>query len=58
MPTAWAQVGNAKCGDIMKMYLKIKDGVIDGCEVRDLWLRQRHCLLLHGHGDDQGEDHR
>ena len=23
------QVGNAKCGDIMKMYLKIKDGVID-----------------------------
>ena len=23
------QVGNAKCGDIMKMYLKIKDGIID-----------------------------
>ena len=22
------QVGNAKCGDIMRMYLKIKDGVI------------------------------
>ena len=22
-------VGNAKCGDIMKMYLKIKDGVIE-----------------------------
>ncbi|HOQ76236.1 MAG TPA: iron-sulfur cluster assembly scaffold protein, partial [Thermoclostridium sp.] len=22
------QVGNAKCGDIMKMYLKIEDGVI------------------------------
>ena len=22
------EVGNAKCGDIMKMYLKIKDGVI------------------------------
>ena len=29
MPTAWGQVGNAKCGDIMKMYLKIKDGVIE-----------------------------
>ena len=51
------QVGNAKCGDIMKMYLKIKDGVI-GCEIRDLWLRQRHRLLLHGYGDDQGQDHR
>ena len=23
------EVGNAKCGDIMKMYLKISDGVID-----------------------------
>lgn len=23
------EVGNAKCGDIMKMYLKVKDGVID-----------------------------
>ena len=23
------EVGNARCGDIMKMYLKIKDGVID-----------------------------
>jgi len=23
------QVGNAKCGDIMRMYLKIKDGVIE-----------------------------
>ena len=23
------QVGNAKCGDIMKIYLKIKDGVIE-----------------------------
>ena len=22
------QVGNAKCGDIMKMYLKIEDGII------------------------------
>lgn len=23
------EVGNAKCGDIMKIYLKIKDGVVD-----------------------------
>ena len=23
------EVGNAKCGDIMKIYLKIKDGVIE-----------------------------
>ena len=23
------EVGNAKCGDIMKMYIKVKDGVIE-----------------------------
>ena len=23
------EVGNAKCGDIMKMYLKIKDGIVE-----------------------------
>ena len=25
---AIGEVGNAKCGDIMKMYLKIKDGIV------------------------------
>ena len=28
---AVGQVGNAKCGDIMKMYMKIEDGVIVDC---------------------------
>lgn len=27
-------VGNAKCGDIMKMYLKIEDGVIVDCSFK------------------------
>ena len=27
-PDGVGQVGNAKCGDIMKMYLKIKDNII------------------------------
>ena len=26
------EVGNAKCGDIMKMYIKVKDGVITDCK--------------------------
>ncbi len=26
------EVGNAKCGDIMKMYLKIEDGIIVDCK--------------------------
>ena len=28
-PDGVGQVGNAQCGDIMKMYLKIKDNVIE-----------------------------
>ena len=28
-PDAVGEVGNAVCGDIMKMYLKIKDGLIE-----------------------------
>ncbi len=28
------QVGNAKCGDIMKMYVKIEDGVIVDCKFK------------------------
>lgn len=28
-PDGVGEVGNAKCGDIMKMYLKIEDGVIE-----------------------------
>lgn len=41
IPATWArsktqtgvgEVGNAKCGDIMKMYLKIDDGII--CDVK------------------------
>ena len=26
------QVGNAKCGDIMRMYIKVKDGIITDCK--------------------------
>ena len=26
------EVGNAKCGDIMKMYIKVKDGIITDCK--------------------------
>ena len=32
---AVGQVGNLKCGDIMKMYLKIEDGIIV-----DVWMRK------------------
>ena len=28
------EVGNAKCGDIMRMYIKVKDGVITDCKFK------------------------
>ena len=48
------QVGNAKCGDIMRMTLKIDDGVITDAKFTTFgWLRHRH--QLHRHRDDQGQ---
>ncbi len=48
------EVGNAKCGDIMKMYIKVKDGVLID-EIQYLRLRLRHCCQLYGHRNDQGQ---
>ena len=36
------EVGNAKCGDIMKIYLKIDN----------IWLWQCDCIQFHGNGND------
>ncbi len=42
-------VGNAKCGDIMRMYLDIDDERRHpGGEVQDLWLRRCRCDEQHG----------
>ena len=49
------EVGNPKCGDIMRMYLKIENNVI--VDVKFLWLRCRHCHQQHGHRPHQGQDH-
>ena len=34
------EVGNAKCGDIMKMYIKVKDGIIE-----DAWKTEKFLQL-------------
>ena len=41
------EVGNAKCGDIMKIYLKIKDGIID-VEAARHGLRGSDCVEISG----------
>lgn len=50
------EVGNARCGDIMKMYLKIDGDTITDVKFKT-WLRRRHRHQLHRHRDDQGPFH-
>ena len=33
------EVGNAKCGDIMRMYIKVKDGIITDCKFNYVYRR-------------------
>lgn len=47
------EVGNVQCGDIMKIYLKINEGIISDVKFETFGCGQRHCIQLHGHGDDQ-----
>ena len=48
------QVGNPKCGDIMKMYLKIDDGVITDVNSRPLKNDGTPIEGLYVCGNDQG----
>ena len=50
------EVGNAKCGDIMKMYLKIENDVITDVKFETFGCGSAIASSLHGHGDDQGQD--
>ena len=57
-PTASVEVGNAKCGDIMKMYLKIKDGEIEDVKFETFGCGSAIASTSMATGDDQGQDHR
>ena len=49
------EVGNAKCGDIMKIYLKIDDDKISDVKFETFGCGLRHRLELHGDGAHQGQ---
>ena len=50
-------VGNAKCGDIMRMYLDIDDERnYSGSKIQDVWLRRCCCDKQHGDGAGKGKD--
>ena len=47
-------VGNAKCGDIMRIYLDIDDNqIIRDCQIQDIWLRS--CSSYQQYGDRTGK---
>ena len=52
MPDGVGEVGNAKCGDIMKMYLKIEDDIIEDVKFETFGCGSAIAIQLHGHGDD------
>lgn len=46
-------VGNAKCGDIMQMFIKVNDdGIIEDCGFKTFGCGGGDCYILHGNGDD------
>ena len=48
-------VGNAKCGDIMRMYIKVDDDqTITDVKIQYIWMWFSHRNKLHGYRDDQG----
>ena len=42
-------VGNAKCGDIMRIYLRL--------QIQDFWLRRSSSYQQHGNRDGNGQEH-
>lgn len=48
------EVGNSKCGDIMKMYIKVKDNTIVDVKFKTFWLRCSYCYKQYGNRAYQG----
>lgn len=46
------QVGSARCGDTMKIYLKIQDGIITRATFETFGCGTAHCFQFHGNGID------
>ena len=50
------EVGNAKCGDIMRMYIKVRDDVITDVKFNTFGCGSAIASSLDGDRDDQGQD--
>ena len=52
-PSGVGQVGNARCGDIMKIYIQVEDGVITDVKFNTFGCNQ-NALFRPGRGGHQG----
>ena len=52
------EVGNPKCGDIMKMLFEDRQQRHHRRKIQDVRLRRSHRHFQHRHRDDQRQDHR
>ena len=57
-PDAEGEVGNAKCGDIMKMQLQIENGIITDVRFETFGCGSSDSIVLHRDRDDKGKDGR
>ena len=46
-PDGVGHVGNPVCGDIMELYIKVKDGIITDAKFKTFWLRGGDCHFKH-----------
>ena len=57
-PSGIGTVGNAKCGDIMRIYLDIDENqIIRDCKFKTFGLRSRCGYQQYGHRAGEGKDH-
>ena len=52
------EVGNSKCGDIMRMYIKVENNVITDVTFKTFRLRCGNRNQLYGNRTYQGQDNR
>lgn len=56
-PAAWGTVGNAKCGDIMRIFLDIDENqVVRDAKFKTFGCGAGDCDQLDGYGDDYWQD--
>ena len=55
-PDGLGKEGNPVCGDVMELAIRVKDDVIEGSTVPDIWLLCGHSDIIDDHRDGQRQN--